>query len=75
MAVIPVNLLAQMNEAMEYLEAHLTDEISSQQMATLAGCSEYHFRRIFSYLAGLPLGGNIRCRRLTLAGTLLRQAA
>jgi AraC family transcriptional regulator len=68
-----MNSLAQMNEAMAYLEAHLTDEISFERMAQIAGCSEYHFRRVFSYLAGMPLGEYIRRRRLALAGTLLRQ--
>jgi AraC family transcriptional regulator len=68
-----MNPLAQMNQAMDYLEAHLTDEISFERMARIAGCSEYHFRRMFSYLAGMPLGEYVRCRRLALAGTLLRQ--
>jgi AraC family transcriptional regulator len=67
-----MNSLAQMNQAMEYLEKHLTDEISFERIARIAGCSEYHFRRKFSYLAGIPLGEYIRCRRLALACTLLR---
>jgi AraC family transcriptional regulator len=62
-----------MNQAMKYLEEHLTDEISYERIARIAGCSEYHFRRMFSYLAGMPLGEYIRCRRLALAGMLLRQ--
>lgn len=68
-----MNPLAQMNQAMDYLEEHLTDEISFERMAQIAGCSEYHFRRMFSYLAGIPLGEYIRCRRLALAGNLLRE--
>ena len=68
-----MNPLTQMNQAMEYLEKHLTDDIDFEQMMHVAGCSEYHFRRMFSYLAGMPLGEYIRCRRLALAATLLRQ--
>jgi AraC family transcriptional regulator len=64
-----------MNQAMEYLEEHLTDEISYERTTRIAGCSEYHFRRMFSYLAGMPLGEYIRCRRLSLAGTMLRQGS
>ncbi len=70
-----MNPLAQMNEAMAYLESCLMDEISFERMSQVAGCSEYHFRRMFSYLAGIPLGEYIRCRKLALAGTLLRQGS
>lgn len=70
-----MNPLAQMNQAMDYLEEHLTDDIDFGQMARMAGCSEYHFRRMFSYLAGMPLGEYIRLRRLALAGTLLSQGS
>lgn len=70
-----MNPLAQMNEAMDYLESHLTEEIDFEQMSRIAGCSEYHFRRMFSYLAGIPLGEYIRRRRLTIAGELLREGA
>jgi AraC family transcriptional regulator len=38
-----------------------------QQVEKLARCSEYHFRRMFSFLAGAPLSEYIRRRRLTLA--------
>lgn len=70
-----MNPLAQMNDAMAYLEEHLTGKVSMERVARIAGCSEYHFRRMFSYLAGMPLGEYIRCRRLALAGTLLRQGS
>jgi len=70
-----VNPLAQMNEAMAYLESHLTEEIDFEQMARIAGCSEYHFRRMFSYLAGIPLGEYIRRRKLVIAGELLRRGS
>jgi AraC family transcriptional regulator len=68
-----MNHLAQMNQAMDYLEKHLTKEINFERMAQIAGCTEYHFRRMFSYLAGIPIGEYIRCRKLALAGTLLRE--
>lgn len=68
-----MNPLAQMNEAMAYLEEHLTDEIDFAWMGRIAGCSEYHFRRMFSYLSGMSLGEYIRSRRMALAGMLLRE--
>ena len=68
-----MNPLAQMNQAMEYLEQHLFEEIDFEQMSRIAGCSEYSFRRMFSYLAGMSLGEYIRCRKLALAGELLQE--
>lgn len=62
-----MNVLANMNEALRYIENHLTDEIDAKEAARLACCSEYHFQRMFSFLAGLPLTDYIRRRRLTLA--------
>jgi AraC family transcriptional regulator len=73
MEVNHMNPLAQMNAAMAYLEAHLTGEVDFERMARLVGCSEYHFRRMFSYLAGMPLGEYVRRRRLAMAGALLRR--
>ncbi len=59
--------LERMNQAMAYIEDNLADEIDMQQVEKLALCSEYHFRRMFSFLAGMPLSEYIRRRRLTLA--------
>lgn len=64
--------LLQLNEAMRYIEAHLDGEIDFAQAARLACCSEYHFRRMFSFLSGLPLGEYVRRRRLALAALELR---
>ena len=51
MEVTRMNSLTQLNLAMTYLEEHLAAEIDFERMARIAGCSEYHFRRMFSYLA------------------------
>ena len=67
--------LKQLNLAMQYIEAHLADEIDFQQVSRLAGCSEYHFRRLFSFLAGMPLSEYIRRRRLSQAALELRHSA
>ena len=67
-----MNPLAQMNQAMEYLEEHLTEEIDFEQMSRIAGCSEYHFRRMVSYLAGMSLGEYLRNRKLALAVSMLQ---
>lgn len=70
-----MNPLENMNQAMAYLEENLLEEIDFTHMAKVAGCSEYHFRRVFSYLAGMSLSEYLRCRKLVLAGDLLKQGA
>lgn len=59
--------LKNMNAAMQYIEDNLTHEIDFKEVAKIALCSEYHFKRMFSFLAGISLSEYIRCRRLTLA--------
>ncbi|ABR47698.1 transcription activator, effector binding [Alkaliphilus metalliredigens QYMF] len=59
--------LKKMNEALSYIEENLTNEIDFKAVAALAICSEYHFKRMFSFLAGVTLSEYIRRRRLTLA--------
>ncbi|MCL2299977.1 MAG: AraC family transcriptional regulator [Firmicutes bacterium] len=58
--------------AIDYIEAHLTEEIDYEQVGSQAYCSVYHFQRVFSILCGFTLGEYIRKRRLTLAGAELR---
>ena len=59
--------LKRMNEALSYIEENLTNDIDFKEVARLALCSEYHFQRMFSFLAGVTLSEYIRRRRLTLA--------
>lgn len=59
--------LETMNRALAYIEDALDDEIDFRQVERLALCSEYHFRRMFAFLAGISLSEYIRRRRLTLA--------
>ncbi|MBQ0990950.1 AraC family transcriptional regulator [Micromonospora sp. PSH03] len=61
-------MLDRLNEAMAYIERHLDQKIEVAELARIALTSEYHFRRLFSALAGMPLSEYIRRRRLTVAG-------
>ncbi|AJE82121.1 MULTISPECIES: AraC family transcriptional regulator [Streptomyces] len=61
-------MLEQLNEAMEDIERHLGEKTDAARLARIAVTSEYHFRRMFSALAGLPLSEYVRRRRLTVAG-------
>ncbi|MDR1541936.1 MAG: AraC family transcriptional regulator [Clostridiales bacterium] len=69
-----MDAFAQLNMAMQYIEEHLMEEIDAQELSRIAYCSEYHFRRMFSFLAGMPLGEYIRRRRLALAATVLKNS-
>ncbi len=64
--------LSNMNKAMEYIEEHLAEEIDYSEISKIAYCSEYHFKRMFSFLAGISLSEYIRRRRLTLAALDLK---
>jgi AraC family transcriptional regulator len=61
-------VLDRLNEALEHIESHLGQRIEVTELARIAVTSEYHFRRMFSALAGIPLSDYIRRRRLTVAG-------
>lgn len=56
-----------LNSAIEYIEEHLTDEIDYEQLGRIACCSAYHFQRMFTYMAGVPLSEYIRRRKMSLA--------
>jgi AraC family transcriptional regulator len=62
-----MDLLKNMNGALNYIEENLIGDIDFKEVARLAFCSEYHFKRMFSFLAGVTLSEYIRRRRLTLA--------
>ncbi|MBP2400602.1 AraC family transcriptional regulator [Streptomyces syringium] len=61
-------MLESLNQAMEHIEGRLDQRIEAADLARIAMTSEYHFRRLFSALAGVPLSEYIRRRRLTVAG-------
>ena len=56
-----------MNEAIDYIENNLSCDIDYDIVAKIVNCSECEFRRIFSFLAQIPLSEYIRRRRLTMA--------
>ncbi|MCX4257228.1 MAG: AraC family transcriptional regulator [Oscillospiraceae bacterium] len=61
-----------LNKAISYIEEHLTEEISYDELARIACCSAYHFQRMFAYMAGVPLSEYIRRRRMSLAAADLQ---
>ncbi|MFG3015005.1 GyrI-like domain-containing protein [Streptomyces cinerochromogenes] len=61
-------MLERLNQTLEHIERRLDQEIDAAELARVAATSEYHLRRMFSALAGMPLSEYIRRRRLTVAG-------
>ena len=54
--------------AINYIEDHITEELDYEQIARQSFSSSFHFQRVFSVLCGYTLGEYIRNRRLSLAG-------
>lgn len=54
-------------KATAYMEAHLTDPLTVEAVATEAGYSPYHFQRIFQAVTRSAVSEYIRTRRLTCA--------
>lgn len=69
-----MDAFTQLNKAMQYIEENLMGEIDDKELSRIACCSEYHFRRMFSFLAGMPLSEYIRRRRLAFAVTILKNS-
>jgi AraC family transcriptional regulator len=59
--------LERLNQSINYLEENLNGTISYEHAAQIACCSTFHFQRMFSYIAGIPLSEYIRRRRMTAA--------
>ncbi|WP_099157681.1 AraC family transcriptional regulator [Virgibacillus ndiopensis] len=60
-------MLKSMNEALDYIESQLYDEVDYKELERITGTSVYHFRRMFSFLSGMSLGEYIRNRKLSNA--------
>ena len=59
---------AALQQAIDYIEAHLMEEINYEDVAKQVHTSGYEFHRAFSFLTGMTANAYIRNRRLSLAG-------
>ena len=64
--------IERLNEAIRYMEENLTGEIEYDKLGQIACCSAYHFQRMFTYIAGMPLSEYIRRRKMSLAAVDLQ---
>jgi len=60
-------VIAELNRLVELVEERLTDDLDVAGLATGLGTTEYHLRRMFSSLAGMPLSEYVRRRRMAVA--------
>jgi AraC family transcriptional regulator len=60
-----------LNRAINYIEDHLLEELTCEEIAAHVYISNFHFQRCFSLLTGMTVGEYIRNRRLSLAGQYL----
>lgn len=66
-----MNMMNQIQSAINYIEENITDDIDYSVIAQKAASSTFYFQRIFSALCGMTIGEYIRSRRLSLAGNEL----
>lgn len=60
-------MLKELNQVIEFIEKHLTDDLTLEQISKYAGISDYHLRTVFYYLSGLTLAEYIKNRKLSEA--------
>lgn len=60
-------MIAELNRLVEVIEDRLDDDLDVTALASALGTTEYHLRRMFSSLAGMPLSEYIRRRRMSVA--------
>ena len=60
-------MIAILNHIIGHVDDNLDDDLDIARLATGLGTTEYHVRRMFSALAGMPLSEYVRRRRMTVA--------
>ena len=66
-----VNLRTDMQEVREYIQAHLAEDLSLDQLLSVVHLSKYHFVRIFKEAFGVTPGKYILRARISAARRLL----
>ena len=60
-------MISALNQLVDLVEDHLSEQIDVNEWAGTLATTEYHLRRMFSSLAGMPLSEYVRRRRMTVA--------
>jgi AraC family transcriptional regulator len=67
-----MDFLRRMNEVIDYLEEHITENFDLNDVSKIVCCNVYQFGRIFSYVVGISLAEYLRNRRLSIAALELQ---
>ena len=57
--------------ALDFIEEHLQEDISTEALAQSAGLSPFYFQRLFKRLTGRPVLEYVKMRRLAMAASAL----
>lgn len=63
----------QIQKTVDYIEEHISEEMSMEELAGLAALSPFYFQRLFSRLVKKPVMEYVRLRRMARAAELLRE--
>lgn len=66
--------IERLNNAVEYMEAHLLEKIDYEKVAEIANCPAYYFQRMFLYMTNISVSEYIRRRKMSLAAVDLQDA-
>lgn len=69
-----MNWIQSLSKTIDYIENHLKDEISIEEISRQAYTTSSHFQMIFHLIMGMTIGEYIRSRRLSLAAQDLLQS-
>lgn len=58
---------ARMARVLAFIDAHLGEDLPVERLGEVAGFSHFHFHRLFSAWAGMPVGRYIQLRRMKRA--------
>lgn len=64
-------MIAELNRLIDLVDEQLADELDVPRIASQLGTTEYHLRRMFSSVVGMPLSEYVRRRRMTVAAALV----
>ena len=68
-------MIGTLNALVDLVETDRAEDLDVGGFARAHGTTEYHLRRMFSALAGMPLSEYVRRRRMTMAGAELAAGA
>lgn len=63
-----MDCIRSIQKAIEYMEDHMMDKVSYEDVARQLYMSNYHFHRLFSMVTGITANEYIRNRKLSMAG-------